>query len=153
MKKKVDKMLYENSLGSLELVDIEVDLSKEDTKLFEAGYPIEELDYGLSGNDIEHAEFLLAQNFYHKKYLDILTGIYEMNSNEIRAIQDYLGLNMLQFSKILGLDRGSLANIYKRNTCSHPVQILIIERLKSELYDKGSARNLYDTLTTDIKIA
>ena len=76
-----------------------------------------------------------------------MTGVYELNSDEIQSIQDLLDMNRLQFAKVIGLDRGSLVNIYKRNSCSQPVQILIIERMKMELEEQGSVNRLYDSLT------
>ncbi|NRA47343.1 MAG: hypothetical protein HRU09_20525 [Oligoflexales bacterium] len=143
---KIKELNYENSLGKVTLTDIMIDMDQDQIDLFEKGTNIEDLDYGLNGLDIEKAEREIAFQFYKDKYQDILSGVYEVNKDEIFAIQNYLGLNKLQFAKILGLDRGSLANIYKRNSCSHPVQILIIERMGMELVRKGSAKALYNNM-------
>ena len=146
MDHKVNKLNYDNSLGHTVLTDIVVDMDQDQIKLYQDGSPIEDLDYGLNGFDIERAERDIAFQFYENKYQEILSGVYKLNKDQIFSIQNYLGLNKLQFAKILGLDRGSLANIYKRNSCSHPVQILIIERMGMELVRKGSAKALYNNM-------
>lgn len=123
MEIKVGTFTYENSLGSTELKDIELDLEQSEFKKHQAGTPIEELDYGLSGTDILKAERTIALKFYEENYKNVLSGVNE-------------------------LDRGSLANIYKRNSCSHPVQILIMERLGMELATRGACKALYQALSS-----
>ena len=130
MNHKIDKLTYENALGTIVLKNITVDLEQDQIERLKNGEAIEDLDYGLYGTDIEKAERKIAQKFFKEKYRDILTGVYELNSDEIQSIQDLLDMNRLQFAKVIGLDRGSLVNIYKRNSCSQPVQILIIQRMK-----------------------
>lgn len=147
MELKIPRLTYENSLGTIVLRDVILDMEQDQIDLYQKGTPIEDLDYGLNGSDIEKAEREIAFQFYKQNYQNILSGVYELDKDEIVAIQNYLGLNQLQFAKIIGLDRGSLANIYKRNSSSHPVQILIVERMGMELARKGASKALYNNMS------
>lgn len=143
---KVKTLEYRNDLGTVILRNIVVDIEQDQIDLLKDGSLIEDLDYGLNGKDILDAERAVALNFFKTNYQNILAGVHELDKNQIKAIQNYLGLNGLQFAKVIGLDRGSLTNVYKRNSCSHPVQILIIERLGMELGRTGAAKALYNAM-------
>lgn len=56
MEYKVDELKYENSLGSIVLSDIVVDMEQDQIKLYENGSHLENLDFGLNGLDIERTE-------------------------------------------------------------------------------------------------
>ena len=145
MKKvKVPKLAYENALGSIVVKDIEVLLDEDDYKAYKAGQKCEDLDYGLSGRTIERVERILAIGFFRNQYAVIFRGKYQLNVDEIVAIQELMGLNNQEFATILGVDKGSFSNILKRGKLSRSVGLLVIERLGMELSMPGSSKRLVD---------
>jgi hypothetical protein len=145
MKKvKIPELIYKNELGEIILKKVAVSLDESDYEKFKNGSKIEDLDYGLYGETIEGAEKQIAKSFFKKMYRPIMNGDISLSSNEISAIQNFLGLNNVEFSLLLGIDKASLTNIYKREKLSRSVCLLIIERLGMELSRKGSAKKIVD---------
>ena len=158
MKKiKVPQLKYENVLGSLVLRSVEVLLEDDQYEKFKSGVSIEELDYGLSGVDIKNAEKQIALEFFEERYNAAFKGRGTLKKQEILAIQHFLNLNNVEFAKLIGIDKGALSNIYKRDSLSRPVCLLIFERLGMELSRSGSAKRMADSSAelskTDPKIS
>lgn len=145
MKKiKVRKLKYENALGTLILKNIEVMLDDDEHLKFKKGASIEDLDYGLSGVDIKKAERQIALEFFEERYNSVFKEG-TLKKEEILAIQHFLNLNNVEFAKLIGIDKGALSNIYKRDSLSRPVCLLIFERLGMELSRSGSAKRMTDS--------
>lgn len=144
LKLKIPKLIYKNHLGEVLLKNVYVTVDESDLKKYKKGTRIDDLDYGFSGKTIDLAEREIAKVFFKKKYRSVLNAQYLLSVSEISAIQDLLGLNNVEFSQLLGIDKASLSNIYKREKLSRSVCLLIMERLGMELSQKGSAKKIVD---------
>ena len=145
MKKiKIPQYKYEGKLGSVTLKNLIIYLDDEDVEKYKSGTDLEELDYGLSADTIRDAENHLAVEFFKLRYREILLDKYQLSTEELVAIQRRLNLNNVEFSRILGVDKGSYSNILKRGKLSHTVGVLAIERLGNDLLMPGSAKRLID---------
>jgi hypothetical protein len=141
---KITSLRYENALGVIQLKNISVSFEDEEYLKYKKGISIEKLDYGLSGTEIRNAETKIALAFFKRKYLSALKGSAALKKDEILAIQNFLNLNNTEFAALIGIDKASLSNIYKRGALSRPVCLLILERLAMELARPGSAKRMSD---------
>ncbi|MBP6217249.1 MAG: hypothetical protein KA436_01535 [Oligoflexales bacterium] len=139
---EIPSFQYKNDLGVVELKNIQLTVEEEDYLKFNENIPIENIDYGLSGLDIKNAEARIALAFFKRKYSLALKGEATLKKEEILAIQNFLNLNNVEFSGLIGVDKASLSNIYKRGALSRPVCLLILERLSMELVRPGSAKRM-----------
>ncbi len=143
MKTKILKEFnFTSDLGQIFLKDVTIYLDEEDYSKLQLGTPIEQLDFGLSGDLIFEASRGIAKNFFKEKYRDFIDGKYKLKTKELKAIQEILNLSNSEFSKILFIDKGTLTNIYKRESCSKQVAGIALERLAMELTRRGSAKRL-----------
>ena len=142
---KIPEYKYKNGLGSILLKNITVlFLNDEDVKKYKTGTSLRKIEFALSGDTIEDAEKALAVEFFKKKFRAIFDRKYEIKTEELISIQQWLGLNNVEFSTVLGVDKGAYSNILKRGKLSHTVGVLAIERLGNDLLMPGSAKRLID---------
>lgn len=139
---KIPSIQYKNDLGVVELKNLELTVEDDQYQNFKSGIPIEKIDYGLSGVDIKNAEARIALAFFKRKYISALKGKATLKKEEILAIQNFLNLNNMEFAGLIGVDKASLSNIYKRGSLSRPVCLLIFERLGMELVRPGSSKRM-----------
>ena len=115
-------------------------LDESDAKKYKAGTKLESLQYALPGEVIEEAEKTLAVEFFKNKFRAIFDRKYELNTEELVAIQQWLGLNNIEFSKILGVDKGSYSNILKRKKLLHATGLHAVIMLGKRLADTWSSK-------------
>ena len=150
---KIPKYTYKNGLGTVILKNISVlFLDESDAKKYKAGTKLESLQYALPGEVIEEAEKTLAVEFFKNKFRAIFDRKYELNTEELVAIQQWLGLNNIEFSKILGVDKGSYSNILKRKKLLHATGLHAVIMLGNDLLTPGAAKRLVD-MTVPLKKA
>lgn len=144
MKKvEIKNLFYSNALGKVLLKNIPVTLEEDDYRRFKDGTSIDELDYGLGADVIVRGEKEIAKDFYKRMYRAVLNDKQVVLSiGEIQAIQTFLRLNNAEFAQLIGINKASLTNIYKRGKLSKPVELLIVERLGMELSRPGSAKSM-----------
>ncbi|WP_141730757.1 hypothetical protein [Oligoflexus tunisiensis] len=103
---------------------------------------LENADYSISATEILRMERELALRFFKNQYRPILLGQRTITPDELKAIQDILGVNRSDLGKLLGLHKASVTNIFKGKAMSPTLANLIMERLGMELGRPGSARLL-----------
>ena len=141
MKKiKVAQYEYKNEFGSITLKNLQVFLDPEDVKKYNSGVDLEKLDYGLSAETIRNAEEKLAIEFFKEKYGPVVDRVYQLNINELEAIQRRLDLNNVEFAKVLGVNKGSYSNILKRGKLLHSTALFAMDKLGRELLEPGAAK-------------
>ena len=133
---------FTSDLGQILLKNVAVYLDEEDYSKFQNDISIDQLDFGLSGDVIIEASREVAKKFFKDNYRDFIDGKFKLKTKELRGIQDILNLSNSEFSKILFIDKGTLTNIYKRESCSKQVAGIALERLGMELTRRGSAKRL-----------
>ncbi len=104
----------------------------------------EALDYSIPAAEIKRMERALALDFFARTYRAILKDERTLSVDELRGIQDVLGVNRSELGKLLGLHKGSVTNLFKGKAMKASLCILIMERLGMELGQAGSARLLLD---------
>lgn len=148
----IDKLPYRTPLGE-GTFRAEVTIDDADLNKYRADQDINQLDYGLTGTDIERFSRAIALGFIEKNYRAVLFKEKSLTSKELKAIQEILGVKSNQFATILGLDKGSLSNILRDNReMQHSTQILVMERLGLELSRPGSIKAMLENSQSEIKV-
>ncbi|MBC7531517.1 MAG: hypothetical protein H7318_08065 [Oligoflexus sp.] len=135
---------YENALGAFIFESVTVFVPNECKAKITKQSQLEDINYGLSADEIIRLEMSIGLRFFEENFRDIFEGVRLINANELRAIQEILFVNRTDFAKLLGLHKASITNLYKGSNMSSTIANLIMERLGNELSRPGASKFMLD---------
>jgi uncharacterized phage-associated protein/DNA-binding transcriptional regulator YiaG len=134
---------HEDAFGNCDFHQIEilVDLNSGIKKADQ--FDQKTTDFFLSDEVVLKLAIDSAKRFLNLKSADILSGKYQLTSNQLNHIKELLRVNQSELADLLGVDKSTITRLLnKEQVIKRDFAMLVIERLNHELESPGTNKIL-----------